>query len=189
VSEPTVNSDTVVRAGLVGLLAAAGLGCATAGPDGGAIAALAFGLAAAVVFGLLWTVDAAVGRPDRTAFRSVAVAACSFALLFVLASASPLAGRVPLAGYLGAGALVGAGVGATAGSPASGLWHGTYGGGVGGLLVVYVAIYESFTMRPALGGVVAIAGVLAPAALCLLGGLGGAVGAAVAGRLSPVRRT
>jgi len=182
-----VNPDTVARAGLVGLLAAGGLGYATAGLDGGAIAALAFGLGAAVVFGLLWAVDAAVGKPGRTSFGPVAVAACTFAGLFVLASSSPLAGRVPLAGYLGAGALVGAGVGATAASPASGLWHGTYGGGVGGLLVVYVAIYESFTIRPALGGVVAIAGVLAPAALGLLGGLGGAVGAAVAGRLSQSR--
>jgi len=182
-----VNPDTVARAGLVGLLVAGGLGYATAGLDGGTIAALAFGLGAAVVFALLSAIDAAVGKPDRTAFRPVAVGACAFAGLFVLASSSPLADRVPLAGYLGAGALVGAGVGATTATPTSGLWHGTYGGGVGGLFVVYVAIYESFTMRPALGGLVTIAGVLAPAALGILGGLGGAVGAAVAGRLSEIR--
>ncbi len=179
-----MNPDTVARAGLIGALAAGGLGYATAGPDGGAIAALSFGLGGAVVLALLSAIDAVVGKPDRTAFRPVAAVACAFAGLFVLASSPPLAGRVPLAGYLGIGALVGAVVGATTASPASGLWHGTYGGGVGGLLVLYVAIYESFTIRPALGGVVAIAGAVAPAVLGLLGGLGGAVGAAVAERLS-----
>lgn len=182
-----MNPANVARAGAAGLVGAAGLGYATGGPDGGVIAALAFGVGAAVVLALLAAADAAVGKPESTAFRPVAVGACAFAAAFVLASSPPLAGSVSLRGYLAVALLVGGGVGASAASPASGLWHGTYAGGVGGLLVLYVAVYESFTIRPELGGVVAIAGVVAPAALGLLGGVGGAVGGAVATRLAAAR--
>jgi hypothetical protein len=61
-------------------------------------------------------------------------------------------------------------------SAASGLWHGTLAGGAGGVLTVYFTIYESFTMRPELDGIVLIGGVVAPLVLGVAGGLGGAVG-------------
>ena len=166
---------------LGGSLAAIALGYATGGVHGGAVAALAFSLAVGVVFGLLWAVNRLVGRPNRTDWWPVAVGAVCVVGLFALGSNTVLAGFVSVWAYLGGVTLLGSGVGAATGDdPASGLWHGACAGGVGGVLAVYVAIYESFTMQPQLDGIVLIAAAVAPLAFGVLGGVGGAAGSVAA---------
>ncbi|WP_135824743.1 hypothetical protein [Halorussus ruber] len=160
---------------VVGDLAAGLLGYATGGPDGGAIGAIAFALGLGVVGGLLLAVGTTVGGPDDILVRPAvggAVAVAGWAIL----GASVLEPGAPMWTYLVAAALVGVALGTACESAAGGLWHGTLAGGAGGVLTVYLAIYESFTMRPELGGIVLLGGVVAPLALGVAGGLGGAVG-------------
>lgn len=180
-NRPVVARRGGPAAGLGGSLAAIVLGYATGGVRGGAVAALAFALAVGVVFGLLWVVNHLVGRPERTDWWPVALGAICAVGLFALGSNTVLARFLSVWAYLGGATLVGAGVGAATGDdPGSGLWHGALAGGLGGVGVVYVAIYESFTMQPQLDGIVLIAAVVAPLAFGVLGGVGGAAGSVAA---------
>lgn len=165
----------VLLAGLLALLAGATLGYATGSADGGITAAVAVALGLGVLAGLARAVSATVGRPTRT--RTAATLAGGLGIAgWTVVSTLVLQPGLPLWVYVGVVSLVGVLLGVACESPVSGLWHGTLAGGVGGVLTVYLAIYESFTMRPEMGGIVLIAGVLAPLAFALAGGLGGAVG-------------
>ena len=171
----------LAAAGLGGSFAATGLGYATGGVHGGAVAALAFSLAVGVVFGLLWVVGRIAGRPDRTDWWPVALGAICTVGVFALGSGTALAQFVSVWAYLGGVTLLGVGVGAAASDdPGSGLRHGALAGSVGGVLAVYVAIYESFTMQPQLDALVVIAAVVVPLAFGALGGAGGVAGALAA---------
>lgn len=171
-----VNRTTLALvACMVGDLAAGLLGYATGGPDGGAIGAIAFALGLGVVGGLLFLVGTAVGKPAETRVRP-AVAGTLAVAGWAILGAAVLEPGAPLWTYVAAAALVGVAVGTACESSASGLWHGTLAGGAAGVLTVYLAIYESFTMRPELGGIVVIGGVVAPLVFGIAGGLGGAVG-------------
>jgi hypothetical protein len=160
---------------VLGDVAAGALGYATGGADGGAIGAIAFALGVGMVAGLLWVVGATVGRPARTRIRPVTAGAIAVAG-WTLFGASVLDSGPPMWTYVAAASLVGVPLGTTAESPRSGLWHGLLACGSGGVLTVYLSIYESFTMRPELTGIVIIGGLLAPLALGVAGGLGSAVG-------------
>lgn len=160
---------------MAGDLTAGALGYATGGLDGGAIGAIAFTLGLGVVVGLLLAVGTTVGGPDDILVRPAvggAVAVAGWAIL----GASVLEPGAPTWTYLVAASLVGTSLGTACESPAGGLWHGTLAGGAGGVLTVYLAIYESFTVRPELWGIVVIGSVVAPLAFGVAGGLGGAVG-------------
>lgn len=162
-------------AGMLAVLAAGALGYATGGADGGAVAAIAVALGLGGVAGLAWTADAVVGSPSRT--RVASILAGGLAVVgWAVAPTSVLDASVPLWAYVGGISLVGLLVGVTCDSPVCGLWHGLLAGGTGGVLFVYVAIYESFTMQPELDAIVLIAGVFAPLAFALAAGFGGAVG-------------
>ena len=176
-----VRQGGLAAAGLGGSVAATGLGYATGGVHGGAVAALAFSLAVGVALGLLWAVNLLAGRPDRTDWWPVAVGAICVVGLFALGSNTVLARFVSVWTYVGGVTVLGCGVGsATGDDPENGLWHGTCAGSVGGVGVVYVAIYESFTMQPQLDGIVLIAAVVAPLAFGALGGVGGVAGSVAA---------
>ena len=169
---------TAPLAGTLAVLAGATLGYATAGADGGVTAAVAVALGIGAVAGLAWAVDATVGRPDRTKGSSIlagglVIAGWTVVPTSVLGATLP---TLPLWAYVAGVALVGVFLGVTCDSPVGGLWHGLLAGGAGGVLFVYVAIYESFTMQPELDGIVLIAGLFAPLSFSLAGGLGGAVG-------------
>lgn len=175
---PALRSGTLATlAWVLAVLAAGALGYATGGADGGAVAAVALALGLGGVTGLAWVADALVGRPDRT--REVPILAGGFVVVgwvLVPAAVADASATVPLWATVGGVALVGVFVGVTCDTPRDGLWHGLLAGGSGGVLFVYVAVYESFAMRPELDGIVLIAGVFAPLAFALAGGLGGAVG-------------
>lgn len=160
---------------LLGDLAAGALGYATGGADGGAFGALAFALGVGIVAGLLRIVGATVGRPARTRIRTPTAGAIAVAGWTVV-GVSVFEPGPPVWTYFAAASLVGVALGATAESPRSGLWHGVLACGSGGVLTVYYSIYESFTMRPELGGIVVLGGGVAPLALGIAGGLGSAVG-------------
>jgi hypothetical protein len=162
---------------LVGDLAAGALGYATGGADGGAIGAIAFALGVGMVAGLLWVVGATVGRPVRTRILPAIAGAIAVAG-WTLVGASLLEPGAPVWTYFAAASLVGVSLGATGESSRSGLWHGILACGSGGVLTVYLSIYESFTMQPELGGIVLVGGVVAPLAFGIAGGFGGAVGVA-----------
>jgi hypothetical protein len=170
------RTSGVLVACILGDLATGALGYATGGADGGAIGTIAFALGVGIVAGLLWIVGATVGRPARTRIRPATAGAIAVAGWAVV-GASVLDPGPPVWTYFAAASLVGVPLGTTAESPESGLWHGVLACGTGGVLTVYLSIYESFTMRPELGGIVLIGGVVAPLALGITGGLGGAVGA------------
>lgn len=166
---------TVPLAGLLAVLAAAALGYATAGADGGATAAVAVALGLGAVAGLAWVIDATVGRPTRT--RTTATLAAGVAIAgWTVVSTSSLGPALPMWAYVGAVSLVGVLLGVTCESPLDGLWHGVLAGGTGGVLTAYVAIYESFTMHPEMDGIVLIAGLFAPLLFSLASGLGGMAG-------------
>lgn len=181
------NRTTLLLVGwLVGDLAAGALGYATGGADGGAIAAIAFALAVGAVGGLLSAVGAAVGRPARTSVRSGVGGAVAVAGWTVLGASVPEP-ALPLWVLYGVVALVGVLLGATCESPTSGLWHGVAACGAGGVLTVYLSVYESFTMRPELGGFVVIAAVVAPLTFGVAGGVGSGVGALASDAVGTVR--
>lgn len=163
---------------MLAVLAAGALGYATGGADAGAVSTIALALGLGAVAGLAWTADAVVGRPSQTRTARILAGGVAVAGWLVVPTVvtDPSVG-VPLWVTIGGVALVGVLVGATCGSSVGGLWHGLLTGGMGGVLFVYVAIYESFTMQPELDGIVLIAGVFAPLALALVGGFGGAIGA------------
>lgn len=164
-------------AGMLAVLAAGALGYATGGADGGAVAAVAVALGLGTVAGLAWVADALVGHPNRTRATPVLVGGLAVVGWAVVPTAVTDASvTIPAWMIVGGVSLVGVLVGVTCDSPVDGLWHGLLAGGAGGVLFVYVAIYESFTMQPELDGIVLIAGVFAPLASALVGGLGGAVG-------------
>lgn len=175
----TPRSDTLVAlACVLAVLAAGALGYATGGTDGGVVAAVALALGLGAVAGLAWAVETLVGSPSRT--RAAAVLAGGLAVVGWLVVPTAVAGPdsgVPVWATVAGVSLVGVLVGATSDSAVGGLWHGLLAGGTGGVLFVYVAIYESFTMQPELDGIVLIAGTFAPLALALAGGVGGAIGA------------
>lgn len=170
-----MSRTTVWLAGLVVGLAAGVLGFVTGGTDGGVVAVVAVGLASAIVFGLVRVVEALVDGPDRPQARAIVVGAVGLAGAVAL-SVSVLDLPVPVWAYLLGALLVGVVLGVTAGEPETGLWRATVAGGTGGALTVYLSIYESFTMQPELDGIVVLTGVVAPLALGLACGLGGAVG-------------
>jgi hypothetical protein len=160
---------------LLAVLAGGALGYATAGADGGITAAVAVALGIGAVAGLAWAIDATVGRPSRT--RSFSILAAGLVIAgWTVVPTTILGPILPIWAYVGGIALVGVLLGVTCESPVGGLWHGLLAGGAGGVLTVYLAIYESFTMQPELDGIVLIAGLFAPLAFSVAGGLGGAVG-------------
>jgi hypothetical protein len=164
---------------MLSVLVAGALGYATGGPDGGAVAAIALALGVGAVAGVAWTADALVGRLSRTRVTPILAGGLAVVGWVVVPTAvigSDASASIPLWATVGGVWLVGVFVGVTCDSPLDGLWYGLLAGGTGGVLFVYVAIYESFTMRPELEGIVLIAGVFAPLALALVGGFGGAVG-------------
>ena len=165
----------MLAACLLGDFAAGALGYATGGADGGAIGAIAFALGVGIVAGLLLAVSVTVGRPARTRIRPVTAGAIAVAGWTVI-GVSVLDSTPPMWTYLAAASLVGVPLGTTAESARSGLRHGLLACGSGGVLTVYLSIYESFTMRPELTGIVILSGLLAPLALGIAGGLGSAVG-------------
>jgi uncharacterized membrane protein len=165
----------MLAACLLGDLAAAALGYATGGADGGAIGAIAFALGVGIVAGLLLVVGVTVGRPAQTRIRPVTAGAIAVAGWTVI-GVSVLDSGPPGWTYVAAASLVGVSLGTTAESPQSGLWHGLLTCGSGGVLTVYLSIYESFTMRPELTGIVILGSFLVPLALGIAGGLGSAVG-------------
>lgn len=165
----------VPLAGSVTVLGAAALGYVTAGSDGGVVAGVAVALGIGVIAGLAWTVGALVGRPDRT--RPLPILAGGLVIAgWAAVPVSVLELSVPVWAYVGVISLVGILLGVRGDSPVGGLWHGTIAGGTGGVLMVYVAVYESFTTHPEMDGIVLIAGVFAPLAFAVVGGLGGVIG-------------
>lgn len=160
---------------LVGDLVAGTLGYVTGGLDGSLIGGIAFALGLGVVGGLLWAVGATVGRPARTQIWPVTVGAITVAGWTVVGT-SVLEPSAPVWTYFVAASLIGVPLGTACESARSGLWHGVLAGGFGGVLTVYLSIYESFTMRPELWGIVIIGAVVAPLAFGMAGGLGSVVG-------------
>ena len=175
----SLNTPTLALATLSGMLAAGGLGYATGDAYGGAIGVVAFALSVVVTFGLVRAIERCWGTPENTDPLAVGVGACAFAGWFVLASSVPLVESVTGWGYLAVVFLLGVALGARTDSAYDGCWHGAVAGGVGGTLLVFVAIYESFTMQPELDTLVVIAGVVAPLAFGVLGSLGATVGGRV----------
>lgn len=169
-----LRTDLLVASWLI-VLAGGVLGYATAGFDGVATAVIAVALGLGLVAGLAWAVGASVGRPSRPRFRLALAGAVAIAG-WTVASVSISDPAVPFWVYAGGVAVVAVLHGVAYDSLASGLWHGVLAGGTGGVLTVFVAVYESFTMQPELTAIVLIAGIVAPLAFALAGGLGGAVG-------------
>lgn len=180
------------------VLLAAVAGAMTGGVGGAGTAVLAAGLAALVLVVLRSGVGLAVGDApvDWPVVLAGGVGVVAVVVLAQYGLEGRLGGRPALAALALAVAAIGALVGrrvdadpAVGGSRdplaahlATGAGHGLLGGGVGGLLFVPVAAYESLAMQPALTVALLLGAVLAPLALAAAGAVGGAIGGALVAR-------
>lgn len=146
------------------------------------------GLLGAIVYSLLGVVFVGVllfgltqGLPKTEVNRPV-VAAGALLLFGLVASVQyelipRLTERINLlllgASSVGLGVVIGF---VSADDATTGLVHGILTGGVTALLLVFIAVQQSFSMRPALTGIVLIVLILGPPILGVIVGIGGAIG-------------
>lgn len=176
------RATVLTMASLLGFLGGAALGYAFHGVEGAAIAGVAFALAVGVVPALLLVANALGGKPLDPSPWDALPAVLPLLALLAVSNYVPRVERV-LSLELVAGTLlaVGLALGVVRGRFRRGLWQGIVAGGATGVAFVFVSIHRSFTMRPALGGVVLASGIVAPLIGGVLVGAGGALGG-LAGR-------
>lgn len=164
---------------VVSLVAAALLGLWLDGPTGALAGIAAIAIGAILVSGSVFTVGKFTDVSE-IAWRTVLIAAAVQFAVFVSIQygtgqrlAEPTRLLLLVVGIVAVGLAVGFGGGR---HQVSGLVDGALAGGIGGLLVILVAIERSFSMQPPLTAIVLISAVVAPILFGALSGLGGLVG-------------